>query len=220
MNRLCLLLLLFLMPLAAHGAVPETILQTPSAGPIEQTVSEGPGTRTVELPLPVAKIRGARLDFRALIKADSVATPPQVYNGVKFMLVTEGPSGKQHPARDHLWGTFDWTAEHFRAVVPADATKATLVLGLEATTGRAWFRDVSVTVNARPFGGGPVAPAGHVYTGHPDIPRLRGAMISPDVAAADLHVLGGQWHANLVRWQLYWVTPDGRFDGWRDPQGL
>ena len=125
---------------------------------IEQPASSGPGTRTIDLPLPVAKMRGARLDFRALIKAESVATPPQVYNGVKFMLVTEGPSGKQYPARDHLWGTFDWTPEHFRAVVPADATKATLVLGLEATTGRAWFRDVSVTVNARPFAGGPVAP--------------------------------------------------------------
>ena len=218
MNRLMLLLFFCLTPLAAHGAAPEVIFQVSSVGPIEQPSSAGTGTRTIELPLPVAKLRGTRLDLRALIKADTVATPPQVYNGIKFMLVTQGPSGKQYPARDHLWGTFDWTPEHFRAVVPADATKATLVLGLEATTGRASFRDVSVTVNARPFGGGPVAPAGHVYTGHPDIPRLRGAMISPDVTAADLHVLGGEWGANLVRWQLYWVTPDGRYDGWRDPK--
>ncbi len=185
---------------------------------IEQPLSAGLGTRAIELPLPVAKMRGARLDFRASIKAEDVAVPPQVYNGVKFMLVTEGPSGKQYPAHEHLWGTFGWTPEHFRVVVPADATRATLVLGLEATTGRVWFRDVSVTVSARPFAGGPVAPAGRVYTGHSDIPRLRGAMISPDVTAADLHVLGGQWHANLVRWQLYWVTPDGRYDGWRDPK--
>ena len=152
MNRLWLLLLLFLVPLAAQGGTPEIVFQTPSAGPIEQPLAAGPGSRTIEMPLPIARVRGARLDFRALIKADDVATPPQVYNGVKFMLVTEGPSGKQYPARDHLWGTFDWTPEHFRAVVPADATKATLVLGLEATTGRAWFRDVSVTVNARAFG--------------------------------------------------------------------
>ena len=176
----------------------------------------GSGTRTIELPLPVAKMRGARFDFRAVIKAEDVAVPPQVYNGIKFMLVTEGPSGKQYPARDHLWGTFGWTPEHFRAVVPADATRATVVLGLEATTGRAWFRDVSVTFNARPFAGGPVT-NGRAYTGHPDIPRLRGAMVSPDVTAADLHVLGGEWHANLIRYQLFWVTSDGRFDGWRDP---
>jgi len=217
MNRLMLLLLLCLMPLAAHGTAPEVIFRAPAVGPIERPAAAGPGARTVELPLPVAKMRGARFDFRAAIKAESVATPPHPYNGVKFMLVTEGPSGKQYPARDHLWGTFDWTPEHFRGAVPADATKATLVLGLQETTGRAWFRDISVTFNARAFAGGPVAPAGHVYTGHPDIPRLRGAMISPNITAADLHVLGGQWRANLVRWQLYWVTPDGRFDGWRDP---
>ena len=217
MNRLWLLFLLLFMPVTTQGAAPETVFQVSSVGPIEQPSSAGTGTRTIELPLPVAKLRGARLDFRALIKAENVATPPQVYNGIKFMLVTQGPSGKRYPARDHLWGTFDWTLEHFRAVVPADATRATLVLGLEATTGRAWFRDVSVTVNARPFGGGPVT-MDRAYTGHPDIPRLRGAMISPDVTADDLHVLGGQWYANLIRYQLYWVTPDGRFDGWRDPK--
>lgn len=183
---------------------------------IEQPVSAGPGTRTISLPLPVEKMRGARLDFRAVIKAENVTTPPQVYNGVKFMLVTEGPSGKQYPAHQHLWGTFNWTPERFRAVVPADATKATLVLGLEATTGRAWFTDIAVTVNARPYGG-PLVTKGPAYTGHPDLPRLRGAMVSPDVTAADLHILGGQWHANLIRYQLFWVTSDGRYDGWRDP---
>jgi len=217
MNRLLLLLFFCFLPLAARGAASEIVLEAPAIVPIELPATAGPGTRTVELPLPIAKVRGARLDFRALIRAENVAVPPQVYNGVKFMLVTDGPSGKQYPARDHLWGTFDWTVERFRAVVPADATKATLVLGLEATTGRASFRDVTVTVNARPFGGDPVARAARAYTGHSDTARLRGAMISPDVSAADLHVLGGQWGANLVRWQLYWVTPDGRFDGWRDP---
>ena len=226
----------------ARAASPEVIFQTHFTGPnalqgwqdadkaqlvteaqgassalIELPAAGGAGTRTISLALPVAKMRGARIDCRALIKAENVAVPPQVYNGVKFMLVLTGPSGTQYPAHDHLWGTFDWTPERFRATVPADATKATLVLGLEATTGRAWFRDITVTVNARPFAGGPVAPASQVYTGHPDTPRLRGAMVSPDVTPADLHVLGGQWHANLIRYQLFWVTPDGRFDGWRDP---
>ncbi len=183
---------------------------------IEQPASVGPGTRSISLDLPVDKIRGARLDLRSVIKAEDVAVPPQVYNGIKFMLVIEGPLGKQYPARDHLWGTFDWTPERFRAIVPPDATKATLVLGLEATTGRAWFQSMTVTVNARPYAGGPVAAAGRVYTGHPDIPRLRGAMVSPDVSAADLHVLGVQWYANLIRYQLFWVTPEGRYDGWKD----
>lgn len=236
-----LLLALVSLPAYAQTAAPEMVFQTQFTGPnalqgwqdtsapgvalvpsndgtqavqIEQSAPLG--TRTISIPLPVAKMRGARIDCRARIKVENVVVPPQVYNGVKFMLVIEGPSGKEYPAHDHLWGTFDWTAEHFRVAVPEDAVKATLVLGLEATTGKASFTDVSVTVKARRYGGGPIT-AGMAYNGHSSIPRLRGAMISPDVTAADLHVLGGQWNANLVRWQLYWVTPSGKFDGWRDP---
>lgn len=40
-----------------------------------------------------------------------------------------------------------------------------------------------------------------VYKGH-NLPRMRGAMISPNVSEEDLRVLGMEWHANLVRWQL------------------
>ena len=184
---------------------------------IEQPVASGPGTRTISIALPMEKMRGARLNFRAHIKAENVAVPPQVYNGVKFMLVISGPSGTQYPAHQGLWGTFGWTPERFRAAIPADAKTATLVLGLELTTGRAWFQDIMVTVNAHPFAGGPIAPMKPIYSGHPDIPRFRGAMVSPDGTPADLDVLGSQWHANLIRYQLFWVTPDGRYDGWRDP---
>ena len=116
-----------------------------------------------------------------MVKADDVAVPPHPYNGIKFMLVVEGLSGKQYPARYNLWGTFDWKPIHFRTAIPADAARVTLVLGLEATTGKVLFDDVRVTINARPWAGGPAAPAGHVYTGHPDLPRLRGAMVSEGV---------------------------------------
>lgn len=40
-----------------------------------------------------------------------------------------------------------------------------------------------------------------VYKGH-NLPHMRGAMISPNVTEEDLRVLGMEWHANLVRWQL------------------
>ena len=48
-----------------------------------------------------------------------------------------------------------------------------------------------------------VQPGKAAYKGH-DLPRLRGVMISPRVTEADLRVLGGQWKANHVRWQLLW----------------
>lgn len=42
------------------------------------------------------------------------------------------------------------------------------------------------------------------YKGH-YLPRLRGAMVSPNVSGPDLLDLGLKWNANLVRWQLNWV---------------
>lgn len=35
-------------------------------------------------------------------------------------------------------------------------------------------------------------------------PRMRGVMISPNVQAADLQLLGETWNINFVRWQLNW----------------
>ena len=42
-----------------------------------------------------------------------------------------------------------------------------------------------------------------VYKGH-DKTRLRGAMIGTRVDEADIRVLGGEWGANHIRWQLLW----------------
>jgi len=74
-------------------------------------------------------------------------------------------------------------------------------VGLEAVTGKAWFDDIRVVVWKSLAGGEPRAASGAVYKGH-DLPRLRGAMVSPDIDEAGLRVLGQQWNANLVRWQL------------------
>ncbi|MBV9848394.1 MAG: cellulase family glycosylhydrolase [Armatimonadetes bacterium] len=242
--RLSVLLCLLICLMDRACGAPEVILQTGFEGPqaaqaltswrtsgnglvglaigfqgkpslrVEQPVAQGAGTTTVSIPLPVARMRGTRVNVRAMIRAEAVATPPQVYNGVKLMLVIVTPSGRQYPARMNLWGTFDWRPEAFQAVIPSDATEAVLVLGVEQTTGTAWFDDVRVTA-VRPYAGTPVT-SGPAYTGHAGIPRLRGAMVSPDVTADDLRVLGGEWGANLIRYQLYWVTPEGRPDGWRD----
>ncbi len=44
-------------------------------------------------------------------------------------------------------------------------------------------------------------------------PEFRGAMISPhNFHEADLEVLGKEWNANLVRWQLNWGFPHGKAD--------
>jgi len=162
-----------------------------------------------------------------MVKADDVAKPPSPWNGVKFMLQTVSPAGKQYPQRNEVLGTFDWMPIRFAAAVPRDATEAWLCLGLEATTGRAWFDDIKITVAALPraIATRPASasqPA--VYRGH-DLPRLRGTMINHVPKEQDLLELGAKWNANVVRWQFHrpevnYGNADGRdmkaFDAWLD----
>jgi len=179
----------------------------------ERPAGEGPGYRSVRIPLPLDKLRGARLKVEAMVKADDVARPPNPWNGVKCMLHTVAPSGPRWMQQNGVYGTFDWKPVRFIGVVDREATEAWLILGLELTTGRAWFDDVKITVigSRRKRPAEPVTSA--PYKGH-DLPRLRGAMISPKVTEADLRVLGGQWKANHVRWQLIWGGfPNGPADG-------
>jgi hypothetical protein len=170
---------------------------------IERLQEEGVGYVTIRAPLPVDKLQGARVKVEARVKAEDVAKPLHPWNGVKCMLHTVSPDGLGWRQQDNLFGTFDWKAVGFVAEVPRNAKEAWLVLGLEQTTGKAWFDDIRITVLGHRRSQPSQKPAGPAYTGH-DLPRLRGAMISPRVTEADLRVLGGQWKANHVRWQLLW----------------
>jgi hypothetical protein len=199
----------------------------PSAGQslmVDRPVELKPGSTHVRIAVPVEKIRGCRLACRALVKAQDVAKPPQPWNGVKFMLVTDSPGDRQYQQQNGVIGTFDWQTVGFLATVPKDATEAYLILGLEATTGRAWFDDVKLTVAAppRPLPASLPATTQPVYKGH-DLPRLRGVMIHHVPKEEDLRELAEKWNANVVRWQLHrpevnYGTADGRdanaYDAW------
>ena len=182
---------------------------------------------TVTQKLPVEQLRGTRLRVSGRIKAENIQEPPQSYNGIKMMLILDTPSGKHWLQKDNIWGTFDWKEIAFLANVPEDITEATLQLGIENTTGTVWFDDITITV----LGKKPVRPKEKptmpIYKGH-NLPRLRGAMISPhSFKSEDLKVLVGDWKANHVRWQLIWDGfPNGpadtatveEFDAWIDKQ--
>ena len=163
----------------------------------------------VQRTLPVERLRGCVLFCSALIKADNVSEKPQPYNGVKFMVPIVTPDGREWPAAKIGTGSFDWQKVSFTVRVPADATAMRLCLGLEAVTGKVWFDDVRIVVRRPPL---PPAPAraadGPVFKGH-DLPRLRGAMISPNIDEASLRKLGAEWNANIIRWQLVRHTHRG-----------
>ncbi len=151
--------------------------------------------------LPVEQMRGYTIRVSALVKAEGVTAKPNPWNGIKVMMPLEAPSQKSWPQAEIETGTSDWKKVSFSSRVPDDATSAMLCLGLEEVRGRVWFDDIVVSVVKAPVSVKPNAAAGPVFKGH-DLPRLRGTMISADINAEALRVLGQDWKANLIRWQL------------------
>jgi hypothetical protein len=168
---------------------------------LERPAEKDSGYATATMELPVEEMRGYVVQFSARIKAENVSRKPQPYNGVKFMAPIVTGQEKSWPAAEMGVGTFDWQKVAFRAIIPEDAKHVSLVVGLEAVTGRAWFDDIRVVAWKPLAGEEPRAATGKMYKGH-DLPRLRGTMVSPDIDEAGLRVLGHDWNANLVRWQL------------------
>ncbi len=170
----------------------------------------GVGSSVSSVSLPVEQMRGYTVYCRARIRAQNISRKPQPWNGVKFMLAIDGPAGRTWPASNLADGSFDWQDALFSARIPADATSVRLVVGLEQVSGRAWFDDIRITVGKAPASARIVqVRPGPMYKGH-DLPRLRGVMIATTIDEQGLRVLGEQWNANLIRWQLIRSVPPGR----------
>lgn len=151
--------------------------------------------------LPVNLLRGCRIRGSASVRAEQVGAKPNPWNGIKFMLIIEAPNGKSYPQASLETGSFDWRTVRFTASIPADTTDVTLVFGLEKVTGKVWFDDLKLVVARPPLPAQPRPLAGPMFKGHP-LARLRGTMVSPNINADSLRVLGQDWRANLIRFQL------------------
>ena len=168
---------------------------------VERTSPEKPSAM-VKLDLPAASLQGCQIIVEARVKAENVSAPPKPWNGIKVMLHAKSPSGDIWPQGNLPQGSFDWRPLRYRVLVPTEASEASLLLGLEEVTGKAWFDDVKVSVVKLPRLRPQTPPTGPRYTGH-TVPRLRGAMISTTISERDLRDFAS-WKANHVRWQLTW----------------
>ena len=158
---------------------------------------------TVRMPLDLTRYRGCRLLLECMARADDVSKPAASYLGVKFMLhYRSEAAGPFWQNENDVFGTFDWRGLRFSALVAPDATDGEIDLGLQGSSGTVWFDAVKITVLRRPLVR-PAPPSNPppAFRGH-DLPRLRGVM-SPNVFRDDdLRVLGTEWKANVIRWQI------------------
>ncbi|HWQ90199.1 MAG TPA: cellulase family glycosylhydrolase [Clostridia bacterium] len=201
-----------------------TVVQEAGRGGVLQ-VSVPAGTpapgRTVNLPLPVEKLRGQRVFFSAEVKASDVSSRPNSWNGVKVMLIIETPSGKEYPQPEIPVGSVDWQRFSSAIAVPSTATSATLVLGLEQVTGEAWFDNVRVTLRPTRPAPPPADAAQPIFRGH-HLPRLRGAMAGHGLSEEDVKHFATIWNGNLMRLQIFESARQNRsladYDTWLESQ--
>lgn len=96
--------------------------------------------------LPAAEMAGRRVVISGQVKGDNVSTPPVSYGGVKVMLVYTDTSGATIYSNQAAvpQGTFDWRNFSFPLTVPQNAATVTLLIGLELSSGTAWFDELRV----------------------------------------------------------------------------
>ncbi len=189
-------------------------------GALELTNADPSGSALKSFILPVEQMLGTFVFVSANIKAENVSAKPQPWNGIKLMVKIVTPDRTDWPQPAIPAGTFDWQRFSSRILIPTNTTAATLTLGLEKVSGKAWFDQVKVSLS-RVLQSLPFAPADQPIFRDHDLPRLRGAMVSPRMSEADLAVLADEWHGNLIRWQLIRSNRDAQsetvsYDQWLD----
>lgn len=205
---------------ATAQAQPAPVLFKLPSGALGLTNSDPGGSALKSFALPIESIRGAYVFVAANIKAHDVSNKPQPWNGIKLMVNIEMPGRTDWPQPNLPVGTFDWQRFSNRVLIPANATAATLTLGLEKVSGTVWFDQVEVSLS-RMVQRSPAAPPDQpIFRGH-DLPRLRGAMVSPRMTEADLATLANEWHGNLIRWQFIRSNQEAEsktvsYDQWLD----
>ncbi|MEI7731249.1 MAG: cellulase family glycosylhydrolase [Verrucomicrobiota bacterium] len=178
---------------------------------------------SASLTLPAEAMRGHVVQVSAWVKAQDVSAKPNPWNGVKLMLVIQTPEGPEYPQAPLGVGSFDWQQAVYQARIPTNATKITLIAGMEQVTGKVWFDDVKISVYRAMRTDVPAPVAGPMHKGHA-LPRLRGAMVAPNLTEASLLIFGQEWNANVIRWQLIRHGKPGApssledYDAWLDGQ--
>ncbi|TQM49436.1 cellulase (glycosyl hydrolase family 5) [Arcticibacter tournemirensis] len=157
-----------------------------------RVTNAGMVTKAIDL----RKYAGMKVAFRCLVKSENVSTPNQTYLGVKFMLHYKSGDKDFWKNQDNIWGTFDWKYVFFSLIIPENISDSKLYLGLQGSTGKAWFDNISVNIIKEP-----TARQIRDLGVNKSRTKYRGVMSPVKFHEKDLQILAG-WNVNLIRWQL------------------
>ncbi len=150
-------------------------------------------------------LRGMRLWFRCLAKADSVTKPSAYYLGVRFILHYKSKSTEVWKNQNNVFGTFQWKELSFSEIIADDAETGTIGLGLQGSSGTVWFDSVMVVVMNLPLQRKPMAKAETSFLINDQSHRMRGVGMyhySSDADTIKFRDLAINWKANVIRWHM------------------
>ncbi len=102
------------------------------------------GNTTAGVKIAPEKLAGKQVTVSAQIRGEDISQPKETWNGGKFQLNYKTADKEFWPQANVPRGSYDWQAIEFVFKCPADVKSANLVMGLQDSTGKIYFRDVKI----------------------------------------------------------------------------
>jgi hypothetical protein len=131
----------------AVGATTTKIADKPDRTRCVEISSSG-GTAFVSRQLPLAAVRGCRVNVGCMVQTKDVVPGPQLTSTAKLHLAVLTPRGVEHHSA-RLVEDKPWHHQGFTADIPQDAERVLLNLGMEASAGQVFFDQLLVTNDQR-----------------------------------------------------------------------
>jgi lysophospholipase L1-like esterase len=127
--------------------IPEaTVVQLDGKNVAKASVTDATKDCKYGLVLNASEYAGRTITIKTRVKADSVSTPPQPYNGVKIMFRTQNAEGKvDFPGYPMPVGTYDWQEVTWSMRVPDNTVQLWFYIGLEKVSGTVWYDSIDIS---------------------------------------------------------------------------
>lgn len=120
------------------------IREKDGSGALKLFLAEHKPIGTIRIPLNPQEVAGKRLRISAELKGEKIAPAKERFNGGKFMMPVETPSGTLYPGAQLSSGSFGWGKKSFVAEIPWDVKKVSIVLGFQDSFGTLLVRNLKV----------------------------------------------------------------------------
>ncbi len=167
-----------------------------------------PGRDLASVKPDIRRFAGKFIRISGEVKAENVSVGAKMNYGVKLMgsRKSNGLGEIWKTSENRLWGTFDWKVQELSLFIPEDIEDFQLHLGLEKTSGTAYFRKVKIEEFEGDLYPAPAPLPPGFQCEYSDavrkMPLLRGVCVRAEKMDAEGIRKLGEWRCNVVRWWI------------------